>query len=273
MSQVRRLAVCADDFGHSRALSRTVVGLAQRGRLTAVSCLSSGLAWRESAPMLRCLPDNTLCGLHFNLTLHRPCSADLRRCWPQLPALPALLLRAAARVLPLEAIAAEWRAQWDAFVHCTGRAPDFIDGHQHVHHLPGIREVILRQLPTGVAVRNTGRLCGPGFAFKRAVIAASGGRRLTRLLEGRGVPHNTVLVGVYDYLREDYRVLLQGWLQGLPAAGGLLFCHPGDGGSDDPIAPARRREARYLASSAFVEDLQSADVTLGHAWPRSSSSG
>jgi len=273
LSQVRRLAVCADDFGHSRALSRTVVGLAQRGRLTAVSCLSSGLAWRESAPMLRCLPDNILCGLHFNLTLHSPSSADLRRCWPQLPALPALLLRAAARVLPLEAIAAEWRAQWEAFVQSTGRAPDFIDGHQHVHHLPGVREVILRHLPPDVAVRNTGRLCGPGFAFKRAVIAASGGRRLKRLLEGRGVPHNAVLVGVYDFRHEDYRALVQGWLQRSPETGALLFCHPGDGGCDDPIAPARRREARYLASSDFVEDLQSAGVSLGHAWLRSSSIG
>lgn len=273
MSQVRRLAVCADDFGDSRALSRTVVGLAQRGRLTAVSCLSSGLAWRESAPMLGCLPEDTLRGLHFNLTLHSPRSADLRRCWPQMPALPALLLKAAARVLPLEAIGAEWRAQWDAFICSTGRTPDFIDGHQHVHHLPGVREVILRQLPPEVAVRNTGRLCGPDFAFKRAVIAASGGRRLKSLLEGRGLPHNTVLVGVYDFRHEDYRGLVRGWLQGLPAAGALLFCHPGDGDSDDPIAPARRREARYLASSDFVEDLQSAGVTLGHAWSRSSSGG
>ena len=273
MSCLRQLAVCADDFGDSLELSRRVVSLAVRGRLTAVSCLSSGLAWRESAPMLGGLPDATFCGLHFNLTLCSPCSVDLRRHWPQLPALPKLLLQAAARQLPLQAIAAEWRAQWDAFAVSARRTPDFVDGHQHVHHLPGVREVILRHLPPGVAVRNTGCLGGPGFAFKRAIIAASGGRGLANLLKGRGVPHNTVLVGVYDFRHQDYRALVQAWLQGLPASGALLFCHPGDGGSDDPIAPARRREAHYLGSSDFVEDLQGAGVILGHAWPRSSSGG
>ena len=29
-------------------------------------------------------------------------------------------------------------AQWQAFVTATGRAPEFVDGHQPVHHLPGL---------------------------------------------------------------------------------------------------------------------------------------
>ena len=274
MSSARRsLAVCADDFGHSVPLSSTVAGLAALGRLTAVSCLAGSAAWAESASMLAGLPRHVLRGLHFNLTLRRPLSLDLRRHWPEFPGLPALLLQAGLHALPLQAIAQEWRAQWDAFVQRTGRMPDFVDGHQHVHHLPGVRELILSQLPPGVAVRSTGRLLGPGFAFKRAVIAATGGRRLDTLLERQGRAHNRALVGVYDFRPADYRALMQGWLRGLPPEGTLLFCHPGAGASDDPIAPARVREASYLGSQTFLDDLDSAGVSLGHAWPQNSSGG
>lgn len=241
------------------------------GRLTAVSCLSGSAAWAESARMLVGLPRRVLRGLHFNLTLRRPLSMDLRRHWPEFPGLPALLLQAGLHTLPLQAIAVEWRAQWDAFVERTGRLPDFIDGHQHVHHLPGVRELILSQLRPGVAVRSTGRLLGPGFAFKRAVIAATGGRCLATLLERQGRAHNRALAGVYDFRQTDYRALMQGWLRQLPPRGALLFCHPGAG--DDPIAPARAREALYLGSQAFLDDLDSAGVSLGHAWPQNSSAG
>jgi len=233
--------------------------------------LSSGAAWRESAPLLAGLSAEVLRGLHFNLTAGRPVSPDLRRLWPQGAGLLQLLLLAGVRALPLQAIAVEWRAQWDAFVDAVGRAPDFIDGHQHVHHLPGVRELILSRLRPGVAVRSTGRPQGPGFAFKRAVIAATGGRRLSALLECQGRAHNDVLVGVYDFRRPDYRALVRGWLRFLPLHGALLFCHPGDG--LDAMGTARRREAKYLGSAHFLEDLASEGVSLGPAWPQSSSAG
>lgn len=263
------LAVCADDFGQSLPLSKTVTRLAAMGRLTAVSCLTSGAEWGESARLLATFPGAVLRGLHFNLTLGTPLSPDLRVHWPEFPSLPVLLLQAGVRALPLQAISKEWRAQWEAFVDSVGQVPDFIDGHQHVHHLPGVRDLILSQLPPGVAVRSTGCLLGPGFAFKRAVIAVTGGRRLARLLEQMGRAHNQALVGVYDFRESDYRMLMQRWLRRLPPQGALLFCHPGAG--NDSIAPARVREALYLGSSAFLDDLDNACVSLGHAWPRNSS--
>ena len=38
----------------------------------------------------------------------------------------------------------EIRSQLRMFVHCFDRAPDFIDGHQHVHLLPQVRNAGLR---------------------------------------------------------------------------------------------------------------------------------
>jgi chitin disaccharide deacetylase len=274
----RVLAVCADDVGLVDGVADTVVALAAGGRLSAASCLASAPDWQRSAKVVAYAAPSLELGLHFNLSEGAPLSAELRRRWPTLPGLAHLLAAAALRSLPLAAIAAEFRAQVGAFGDALGRAPAFIDGHQHVHALPGVREIVLDAVaawPSPPAIRNTGRVCGPGAPFKRRIIEASGGRALQRSLRTRGIAHNHVLLGAYDFATIDYRGLVQRWLAAAPREGGLLFCHPCARAVDsaaDPIAVARRREADYLGSAAFAEDLAAAGVTVGPAWPRRSSS-
>jgi len=273
MTAPRTLAVCADDFGLSPGVSRGIAALARAGRLSAISCLVNGPHWRPSAALLHELPSSVQLGLHFNLTEGAPLSPELRAWWPRLPALPKLIALAQLRAVPHDAIAAEFAAQHRCFVDASGREPDFIDGHQHVHHLPVVRDVVLESLAghAATAVRNTGRVLGPGFGFKRALIAGTGGRVLRRALVQRGIAHNPALVGVYDFVPGRYRTWMQRWLAALPDDGALLFCHPGapdDSGMPDAIAAARGPEAEYLASDAFSEDLQAADVRLGRVWQR-----
>lgn len=275
MSTARVAALCADDYGLAPAISHGILDLALRGRISALSCLVTGADWARHAQRLSVLAAAVPVGLHFNLTQGEPASTALRQVWPPLPPLPRLMAAAALRRLPLDAIGHEWRAQWARFVATTGRTPAFIDGPQHVHHLPGVREIVLQAAQdSGTAVRNTGRVIGPGFAFKRWVIEASGGRALQTELMRHGITHNTLLCGVYDFKHSDYRALMQRWLAALPAEGGLLLCHPARpplSSSDDPIADARLREAAYLASDAFAEDLGTAGVTLGGAWAQTPS--
>lgn len=269
----RILAVCTDDFGLTLGISQAISELAHAGRITIVSCMPQAPAWRASLPLLAGLPAGVQRGLHFNLTEGAPLSAELRRVWPQFLPLPRLILAAHLRQLPLAALAAEWSAQWQAFADGTGVAPQFVDGHQHVHHLPGVRSVVLQALaglPEVPAVRNTGHLTGPGFGLKRWLIEGTGGRALQRTLVQRGIRHNPSLTGAYDFMDPDYGGQMRGWLAALPAVGGLLFCHPGHPQAvatvADPIAPARVRERAYLGSAAFHHDLQAADVVLGSVW-------
>lgn len=272
----RTVAVCADDVGLVDGVAATVVELAAAGRLSAASCLATAPGWRAAAARLAGAPTSLELGLHFNLSEGAPLSAELRRHWPTLPGLARLLAAAALHALPLAAIGAEFRAQAGAFGDALGRVPAFVDGHQHVHALPGVRELVLDAIaawPESPAVRSTGRVPGPGPALKRAIIEASGGRALERALVARGVAHNRVLLGAYDFGAVDYRALMQRWLAAAPREGGLLFCHPCiDAGDADPISAARRREAAYLASDAFAADLAAANVTIGSAWARRSSS-
>ena len=269
----RTLALCADDFGQTPAISAGILRLARAGRLNAISCLVNGASWVSDAPKLQSLPAAVQIGLHFNLTEGRPLSQRLSQRWPTLPRHAALLLRSQLGLLPRGLLRGEFHAQLRAFLDATGASPTYLDGHQHVHALPMIRGLVLdaaehmRPVP---AVRNTGRILGPGFAFKRRVIEFCGGRDLARELVQRELAHNVALMGVYDFSDTDYRALMQAWLAQVPPEGALLFCHPGDtpngGPPPDAIAAARVRELSYLESPAFTQDLAQAGVVLGPVW-------
>jgi hypothetical protein len=60
--------------------------------------------------------------------------------------LRSLILDAYTRRLDRRSIRAEIRLQLNAFEAALGRAPDYIDGHQHVHQLPGVRAELLDEL-------------------------------------------------------------------------------------------------------------------------------
>jgi predicted glycoside hydrolase/deacetylase ChbG (UPF0249 family) len=268
----KTLALCADDFGLGTGISAGIAALAHARRLTAVSCITNSPRWGADAALLRGLPDSVDVGLHLNFTEGRPLSSRLARHWPRLPGLARLIAQAHLGLLPLSEMRNEVHAQLAAFLEAHGSAPRFVDGHQHVHHLPGLRGVILdmvehvQPLP---AIRSTAHVLGPGFGVKRWLIERTGGRGLGRALARRVLAHNATLLGAYDFEAVDYGAWMRRWLAALPDEGALLFCHPGAPTDSDPadaIAPARRRELSYLRSDAFAADLAAADVVLGRVW-------
>jgi len=268
VSAARQLVVCADDYGLSQGIDRAIARLLAAGRLGAVSCLVNGARWAQDGPALAAQAGTASIGLHFNLSEGAPLSPTLARLWPRLPPLSRLLVDAALHRLPAAAIADEFDAQWQRFVAVAGRPPGHVDGHQHVHALPGVREHLVARLGALAApplVRDTAVLTGPGGRFKRAVIAAAGGRGLRRLLDAAGLRRNSALAGAYGFEAQGYGERMRDWLAELPARGAWLFCHPGDADPelhDDPIAAARIQEAAYLASPAFADDLRAAGVEL-----------
>ena len=264
----RQLTLCADDFGLNAGVSEGIAQLVRSGRLCAVSCITNNFNWLATVSLLDQHQDDVSLGLHINLTEGRPLSRALARVWPRLPSLPRLILQAHAGVLPREALRTEMQAQLEAFRVGTGRVPSHVDGHQHVHHLPVVRGLLLELLEEVVpapAVRNTACLPGADFPLKRWLIRRTGGAALQPELVARKLAHNSVLLGVYDFGPGDYGAWMRRWLDLLPASGGLLFCHPGLGGGQDEadaIGSARTREFAYLAGDTFLQDLEAARVVL-----------
>ncbi len=272
----RPIVVCADDYGLAPGVSDAIAELIAAGRLSATSCMSLRPDWRHAAGALRALvaaaPADV--GLHLTLTDHRPLgpAAGLARAG-RLPPLAALLPRALARRLPPAAIAEEVRAQLAAFEVAWGGPPDHVDGHQHVHVLPGVREALVAELrrryPAGrVWVRDCweppARCLRRGGGAAKALFIGALGFALHRQLRAAAIPANAGFSGLHDF--SAARPFGPKMRRFLAAAGPrpLVHVHPGRvdavlAGCDALTTP-REAELAYLASDEFAADLAAAGL-------------
>ncbi len=247
-----RLILCADDFAYSRGVSETIVELAKAGKLNAISCMTGMPGWHEDSLLLRAVPPHVQIGLHLTLTGERPLT-PMPELAPRgvLPDINTLQRRAARWNLPFGEIADEIRAQFAAFVQAMGRAPDFVDGHQHAHALPGIREIVLAEVACR-APQSWVRACSDRFSsmvqrpfLGKAIGSSFHTRGFRRAAAAYGIATNDSFGGHYDFAR-DYARLFHRFLRGGRGMH-LVMCHPGAGaGADDTIAGARCREAETL---------------------------
>lgn len=264
----RRIVIGADDCGLDRSIDAAVLALADAGRLSATSALVDGASWSAAAAALRERPRESFeVGLHLNLT------ESLTPGRWRLP-LPLLVAAAYGGVLGLHGLRGEWRRQLDAFEHALGRPPDFIDGHQHVHQLPRVRDALFDVLaertpqPTpwlrSCAAPRWQPGVDPGAAAraKAGLIAGLGARAFARLARRGGYRTNRTLLGV-RVLNADaagLELAMQAWLA-VAGEGDLLLCHPGLDASG-----ARTAEYRLLSGAPFgrwLAEQRIAVATMG----------
>ncbi|SEJ49609.1 ChbG/HpnK family deacetylase [Achromobacter sp. NFACC18-2] len=261
----KRVVVCGDDFGMNADVDAGMNALAGMRRISAVSCLTLGPTFAANAPRLAAMDVDI--GLHVNF------SETLDPHGDAMPALGALILKAYAGLLDTAWIDAQLARQMDAFEAAFGRAPDYVDGHQHVHQLPGIRGRILDLLARRYGTRTPwlrqtapGMLCGIPLkeSLKARVIGALGAHALAREARLSGVRTNRRLLGVYAFGggRRRFAHLLQTWLFNA-RDGDLVMCHPAQGdGPGDALARQRRAEFEVLSSPRLGEWLTANGVRI-----------
>jgi predicted glycoside hydrolase/deacetylase ChbG (UPF0249 family) len=273
----RRIWLCADDYGLSPGVNRAIRDLIARGRLNATSVMAVGPAiGRDEVDALNTAASNSprcAIGLHATLsapfhplTMHfRPLDGGL------FPPFAKLLRAGLLRRLDPEIIRAELAAQIAAFVERFGRAPDFVDGHQHVQLFPQVRDAFLsavKEAAPGAWVRQGGRnqplaqRLGNPKALLLDILSAQFRRSAARA----NIAFNPAFAGAYDFSQSpDFGELIKQFLDGLPD-GGLVMCHPGFVDDIliglDPLTDQREREHAYLASDAFPRLLAANNVTL-----------
>jgi predicted glycoside hydrolase/deacetylase ChbG (UPF0249 family) len=273
---LKRIRLCADDYGLSRGVNRAICELVGARRLNAVSvmmvapaCGRDDIAALEAAAQAN--PDCAI-GLHVTLTapfrpltLHfRPLEADA------FPRLGTLLLRAMARQLDPEIARAEIAAQIGAFAAAFGKPPAFVDGHQHVQLFPQVQDAFLtavsEQAP-GAWVRQCGRTPGAPLPRDPKSLLLEGLSRAFRArAKAHGLRFNSGFSGAYDFSnRRTFAALTAAFLGGL-ADGGLMMCHPGfvddELASLDPVTVQREREFEFLSGDAFPRLLAERNMTL-----------
>ena len=257
----QRLILCADDFGLSEEVSHGIIALARDHRLSATSCMTESKRWPEDARLLSQLDDSVCVGMHFNLTegLH-PDDRSLGTC----------ILQALTGQLGRAELTERFTQQLDLFEQHAGRAPDFVDGHQHVHILPGVRQVVFdvlqqRYVDKLPALRHVGgqlRLPWPGFKSLVIQLLQTGFHRQAL---SRGFTLNRHFAGIYNFADADqYASMMQDWLANLPD-NTLMMCHPArfeHAAMNDSMDQARQREYEFFASETFTTLLNANNRVL-----------
>ena len=274
----RRIWLCADDYGISPGVNRAIRDLIERGRLNATSVMvvGSSLDRKEVAALQTAASGSPRCaiGLHATLTApfhpltmyFRPLDGGLFLPFPK-------LLRAGlARRLDPEIIRAELMIQFATFTDLFGRAPDFVDGHQHAQLYPQVRDAFLsavKEAAPAAWVRQCGRdapflqrLGAPKALFLDG-LSAQFRKRAARA----GITVNPGFAGAYDFTkRQDFGLLMRQFLDGMPDRG-VIMCHPGFVDDVlrglDALTDQREHEHAYLRGEQFAELLAANGVTLG----------
>jgi predicted glycoside hydrolase/deacetylase ChbG (UPF0249 family) len=274
----RPIWLCADDYGISPAVSKAIRELAAQGRLNATSVMVAAPSFdRSEASALKTLnasAQRVAIGLHVTLTgKFKPMSPGF--CPTRhgtFLSLAEMMVRGRLGLLSRKRLAVEIATQLEAFVTQFGQTPDFIDGHQHVHLFPQVREALLdvmKETAPHAWVRQCGGVPTLPISFwdyKTRILDALS-RRFRKLAARRDIATNPAFAGVYDFTADsvDFARLFPGFLRDLPPRG-VVMCHPGFVDAElerlDPLTTQREREYAYLAGEGFPAVLQAHGVAL-----------
>ncbi|MCU4178985.1 ChbG/HpnK family deacetylase [Bosea sp. BH3] len=253
--------LCADDFALTEGVSRSILDLLGAGKLSATSAMTNRPHWRRLARELAAFAGKADLGLHLNLTCAAPLSA-MPRLAPggRLPGLKDLARAALSSRTVRAEIAVEIDRQLDAFEEALGRQPDFVDGHQHVHVLPGVRRalldhVALRYKAGSLYLRDPAdrpaAIRARGVAITKALVVAGLATGFRRAALRREFPVNRGFSGFapFDPSR-DFGADLKRFLIA-PGPVHLVMCHPGFVDDElatlDPVVTTRPVEHEALA--------------------------
>jgi predicted glycoside hydrolase/deacetylase ChbG (UPF0249 family) len=274
---LRRIWLCADDYGLSPGVNRAIRDLIERGRLNATSVMVVGPAiGRDEVNALNAavtLRPHCAIGLHATLTApFHPLTMHFRPLDGGLFLPLAKMLRTSLlRRLDREIIGAEVTAQIAVFATLFGRPPDYVDGHQHVQLFPQVRDAFLAAVKAAAPnawVRQCGRRqpLSSRIGMPKALLLDVLSARFRAGARSRNIAFNPGFAGAYDFSQaSDFGGHLRGFLDGLPD-GGLVMCHPGFVDETlielDPLTDQREREYEFLAGDDFPALLAINKVTL-----------
>jgi chitin disaccharide deacetylase len=277
MARQSTIALCADDYGLSYGVSRGILEALGAKRLSAVSVMTNGPRWPAMGRELLRREIDADVGLHFNLTLGRPLAA-MPKFAPdgKFPPLKTIVRAALRGKLPMDEIRAEIDRQLDRFEAVLDRRPDHLDGHQHIHVLPGIRGALFdaleaRNLAGKIWLRDCGdrlhRIALRRANVKKALAARALSAGFRNEARRRGFATNVGFSGFSSFNHGvDYARQFAGYLRARGRRH-LVMCHPGYVDDElralDPVTVTREQELAFLLSPRFEEMLAARKLTLG----------
>ena len=273
---IRRIWLCADDYGIAPGVNDAIRRLIAAGRINATSVMMAaphiGGGEVEALAKLNEGEMRAALGLHVTLTApFQPLSEGFAPIREGRFLQHKNTMRAAmTRRLKPALLSIEIAAQLRAFEKSFGRPPDFVDGHQHVQLLPQVRDAFLRAVADNAPkawVRQGGRArAGRALHDCKGLVLDILSLGFRRKAARFGLATNPAFAGAYIFNgNADFKKTFPRFLTGLPD-GGLIMCHPGfvDDAlkSLDTLTTLREHEFSYLNSDEFIETLKAQGVAL-----------
>ncbi len=251
---MKSIIVCADDYGMSKEVDEAIIELIEKQRISAASCMTLMPSWDRAAKKLKKLEGNAAFGLHFDLG--------------GFSSLSRLMIGSMTRTLHRPSLEKTLNQQLDNFEEKLGRSPDYIDGHQHVHVFPVIRDVLY-------SVTNQRYSTNPPW-IRDPAVSLRGHDSLLKAFVIKGMNigfHSTIrketnsklnsgFAGLYSISETaNFPEFMEGWINNLSHQG-LIMCHPACKVSNIEHSLARKREFEYLRSDRFKQFLETTNVNL-----------
>lgn len=288
----RPVLLIADDYAMTAGISESILVLASAGRLSGTSAMTNTRHWPAMATKLAAVRGNIATGVHLNLTLGRPLGS-MPRFAPDgvLPSIGDVTARALTGRLHSSEIEDEFGRQLDAFTNATGTPPDHVDGHQHVHALPVVRDALMAALSvrfgTGITrhqlplvrdpAETIARIAARGRCRAKAMSLAALAAGFGKGVRALGYPVNEGFSGVTSF---DPAETAADFAAAVTATGPrhLVMCHPGFVDLElrelDPVTDRRKSEHEALMGGAFPSPIWRPDravegppIAWDAAWP------
>lgn len=242
-NKIKKIHLCADDYGMSVPINKGIIQLLNLGRLSAVSCATNYSHWKHSAKKLLPFIEQINIGLHFNLDT----------------TIINLIIKSYTKQLKPQAILQELRMQYNEFIKYIGHAPAYIDGHQHIHSLPTIRECIIKFCSTHAPQIPMRMTQNKQKTLKGLIINSLGAHALYKASKKENLILNKDLVGIYNFNQSDkYSFFFDKFLS-LCSNNSLIMCHPATVDTHDAF---RYNELKFFCGDNFITLLKKHNCML-----------
>lgn len=263
---MKSLIVNADDLGWTHGVNRGIAEAHRNGIVTSASLLANAPAFASGAEVALSTPGLGV-GVHLNLSDGPPVAArelvtSLVNDTGEFDGGPeSLLLRIARGALALHEVEQEWEAQIEK-IREAGIQPTHLDGHKHVHMLPGLFEIAVRlakrytigairvahEASTLRSALSTGEELHTAAVLKQGV-QARGLKLLARdareQAERAGISTADYFCGI-AHTGEMTKHGLAQLLRSLPEGTTELMCHPGYADQALQNSPTRLQASRQI---------------------------
>lgn len=270
---MKQLIVTADDVALHRGLTDGAIEAHERGIVTACSVVANGAAFDHAVERLRDFPKLAI-GVHLTLVEERPLADDVESLVGASGLFHenylAFVPRYFTRRIRMEHVERELRAQIERILR-AGFTLAHANGHQHLHLLPRIFDILLRlaeeyRIPY---LRIVDEQVQGGGVRDLSIRALSRFGRSARARSGVATNERTIGVGIAGQVSAaNDLVALLDQVDGVTE----LVCHPGVGDAELREAYdwgyAWEAETRALCDAALREAIAQRGIELTGPAPR-----